>query len=274
MREAPRRVRLAAGSALVGAVALVAALAPVVAPHPPEAQDLSAARTPPAWLAGGGWSHPLGTDHLGRDVLSRLVYGARVSALVGAGGVGLALALGAAGGLAAGYRRGWLDAALMRLADVQLGLPYLLFVVAVVGVLGPSLRNVVLVLGIADVPLFARLTRAETLRLRSAPFVEAAAAAGASHARILLRHLLPNMAGVLSVVAAFEVAAMILSEAGVGFLGLSVPPTVPSWGNMLADGRDYLTTAWWVATFPGCAIAVAALGITLVGDGLRARHAR
>ena len=157
----------------------------------------------------------------------------------------------------------------MRLCDVQLSLPYLLFVVAIVGVLGPSLRNVVLVFGIADFPLFARMARGETLRLRAAPFVESAVATGASHARILLRHVLPNMAGVLMVVSAFEMAAMILYEAGVGFLGLSVPPTIPSWGNMLADGRNYLTTSWWIATFPGLAIVVGTLGINLLGNRLR-----
>jgi ABC-type dipeptide/oligopeptide/nickel transport system permease subunit len=248
---------------------LLAVFAPWVAPHPPNLQDLARSQQPPAWLAGGAWVNPLGTDHLGRDVLSRIIFGARVSLIVGLGGVALALAVGLAVGLVAGYARGWVDEAAMRLADIQLSLPYLLFVVAIVGVLGPSLRNVVLVFGVADFPLFARMARGETLRLRGAPFVEAAVATGASEARILLRHVLPNMAAVLVVVAAFEMAAMILYEAGVGFLGLSVPPTVPSWGNMLADGRSYLTTSWWIATFPGLVILCATLGINLVGDWLR-----
>ena len=159
----------------------------------------------------------------------------------------------------------------MRLADIQLSLPYLLFVIAIVGVLGPGLRNVVLVFGIADFPLFARLARGETLRLRSAPFVEAAVASGASLGRILFRHVVPNMASVLVVVTTFEMAAIILYEAGIGFLGLSVPPSVPSWGNMLADGRNYLTTSWWIATFPGLAILCATMGINLVGEALRSR---
>ncbi|HEV8675715.1 MAG TPA: ABC transporter permease [Methylomirabilota bacterium] len=262
-------LRLAAGAGLVTALILLAALAPLVAPHPPNLQDLAKSQQPPAWVRGGAWANPLGTDHLGRDVLSRIIYGSRVSLIVGAGGVALALTLGVVVGLFAGYARGWVDDVAMRLADVQLSLPYLLFVVAIVGVLGPSLRNVVLVFGVADFPLFARMARGETLRLRSAPFVEAAVASGASEARILLRHLLPNMAAVLVVVAAFEMAAMILYEAGVGFLGLSVPPMVPSWGNMLADGRSYLTTSWWIATFPGLAILAATLGINLVGDALR-----
>ncbi|MGH7319607.1 MAG: ABC transporter permease [Candidatus Rokuibacteriota bacterium] len=262
-------LRLIAGLGLLGGVLLLALTAGPVAPHPPQAQDLARSQQPPAWLAGGAWENPLGTDHLGRDVLSRIIHGTRVSLLVGAGGVALALALGLVVGLTAGYLRGWVDEAAMRLADVQLSLPYLLFVVAIVGVLGPSLRNVVLVFGVADFPLFARMARGEALRLRAAPFVEAAVATGASQARVLLRHLLPNMVGVIAVVAAFEMAAMILYEAGLGFLGLSVPPTVPSWGNMLADGRNYLTTSWWIATFPGLAILLTTLGINLLGDWLR-----
>jgi len=264
-----RGFRLVAGFGLAGGMLVLAVGAPVVAPHPPNLQDLARSQQPPAWLAGGAWAHPLGTDHLGRDVLSRLVWGTRVSLIVGAGGVALALALGVVVGLVAGYVRGWVEEAAMRLADVQLSLPYLLFVIAIIGVLGPSLRNVVLVFGIAEFPLFARMARGETLRLRAAPFVEAAVASGASARRILVRHVLPNMAGVLLVVAAFEMAAMILYEAGVGFLGLSVPPTVPSWGNMLADGRSYLTTSWWIATFPGLAILGATTGINLLGDRLR-----
>lgn len=264
-----RRSWVSAGALLVALLLAAAVLAPALSPHPPGLQDLARSQQPPAWLEGGSWEHPLGTDHLGRDVLSRIIHGSRVSLVVGGGGVALALALGLLVGLVAGYARGWVDDVAMRLCDVQLSLPYLLFVVAIVGVLGPSLRNVVLVFGIADFPLFARMARGETLRLRAAPFVEAAVATGASHARILLRHVLPNMAGVLMVVSAFEMAAMILYEAGVGFLGLSVPPTIPSWGNMLADGRNYLTTSWWIATFPGLAILLGTLGINLLGNRLR-----
>ena len=263
------RARL--GTGLVLGLVLLALLASRIAPHPPNAQDLLHSQQPPAWLPEGTWTNLLGTDHLGRDVLSRLIYGTRVSLIVGAGGLLVALGLGLSMGLVAGYLRGWVEEVAMRLCDVQLSLPYLLFVVAIVGVLGPSLGNVVLVFGIADFPLFARMTRGEALRLRAAAFVEAAVATGASQHRILVRHVLPNMAGVLAVVAAFEMAAMIIYEAGVGFLGLSVPPTVPSWGNMLADGRNYLTTSWWIATFPGVAILAATLGINLMGDWLRQR---
>jgi len=261
--------KLVAGTALVAGLVALAVLAPLLAPYPPNLQDLARSQQPPAWLSGGAWANPLGTDHLGRDVLSRIIYGTRVSLVVGLGGVALALAIGLVVGLVAGYVRGWVEEVAMRLADVQLSLPYLLFVVAIIGVLGPSLRNVVLVFGVAEFPLFARMVRAETLRLHGAPFVEAAVATGASGVRILLRHVLPNMVAVLVVLAAFETAAMILYEAGVGFLGLSVPPTVPSWGNMLADGRNYLTTSWWIATFPGLAILCATLGINLLGDWLR-----
>jgi ABC-type dipeptide/oligopeptide/nickel transport system permease subunit len=260
-----------AGAGLALGLVALAILAAWIAPHPPNRQDLGHSQQPPGWLAEGAWRNPLGTDQLGRDVLSRLIYGTRVSLIVGAGGVALALSLGLVVGLLAGYLRGWVEDVAMRLCDVQLSLPYLLFVVAVIGILGPSLLNVVLVFGVADFPLFARMARGEALRLQAAPFVEAAVATGASQRRILARHVLPNMLGVLAVVAAFEMAAMILYEAGVGFLGLSVPPSVPSWGNMLADGRNYLTTSWWIATFPGLAILTATLGINLLGDGLRAR---
>jgi ABC-type dipeptide/oligopeptide/nickel transport system permease subunit len=255
---------------VTGIVAL-ALLAPIVAPYPPALQDLARSQQPPAWVASGTAANLLGTDQLGRDILSRIIYGTRVSLIVGAGGVGLALGLGLIVGLLAGYTRGWVDEVAMRLADIQLSLPYLLFVIAIVGVLGPGLRNVVLVFGIADFPFFARIVRGETLRLRAAPFVEAAVANGASQARILLRHVLPNMVTVLIVVTTFEMAAIILYEAGIGFLGLSVPPGVPSWGNMLADGRNYLTTSWWIATFPGLAILCATIGINLFGEGLRTR---
>ena len=264
-------LRARTGTGLVLALVLSALLAHWIAPHPPNAQDLLRSQQPPAWLPEGAWANLLGTDHLGRDVLSRLIYGSRVSLIVAVGGVALALALGLSVGLVAGYVRGWVEEIAMRLCDVQLALPYLLFVIAIVVILGPSLGNVVLVFGVADFPLFARMTRGEALRLRGLPFVEAAVATGASERRILVRHVLPNMAGVLAVVAAFEMAAMIIYEAGVGFLGLSVPPTVPSWGNMLADGRNYLTTSWWIATFPGVAILAATLGINLMGDWLRQR---
>jgi peptide/nickel transport system permease protein len=263
--------RLLVGGGVVAGILALALLAPLAAPYPPALQDLARSQQPPAWVAGGTPANLLGTDQLGRDILSRIIYGARVSLIVGAGGVGLALGLGLIVGLLAGYTRGWVDEVAMRLADIQLSLPYLLFVIAIVGVLGPGLRNVVLVFGIADFPFFARIVRGETLRLRAAPFVEAAVANGASQARVLLRHVLPNMASVLIVVTTFEMAAIILYEAGIGFLGLSVPPGIPSWGNMLADGRNYLTTSWWIATFPGLAILCATIGINLFGEGLRGR---
>jgi peptide/nickel transport system permease protein len=183
----------------------------------PNAQDLDQSQRPPAWLGGG--ANLLGTDQLGRDILSRLIYGARVSLMVGAGGVFVALVLGIIVGLMAGYARGWFEDLSMRVADVILSLPYLLFVVAILGVLGPKLQNVILVFGVADFPLFARLTRGEAIRLRSAAFVEAAEAIGVPRTSILLRHMLPNMVHVLFVASAFEAAAMIIYEAGIGFLG-------------------------------------------------------
>lgn len=261
--------RIVVGVVLVGVMLSWALAAPVLAPHRPSAQDLQLHALPPAWLAGGRWDYALGTDYLGRDILSRLIYGARVSLAVGFGGVFVACALGVSVGLIAGFGGGVIDPLLMRVVDVQLSLPYLLFVVTVAAILGPSLLNVILLFGVSDYPLFARMARAEALRLRAIGFVEAARMIGARDGYIIVRHVLPNAVGIIATVATFEMAGMILYEAGLGFLGLSVSPTVPSWGNMLADGRNYLTTSWWIAMFPGLAILAATLGINLVGDWLR-----
>ncbi len=264
-----RDPRIFLGVVLVGMMLSWAIGAPALAPHHPSAQDLRLSKLPPAWVNGGRWDYALGTDYLGRDILSRLIYGARVSLAVGFGGVFVACALGASLGLIAGYGGGVIDPLLMRLADVQLSLPYLLFVVTVAAILGPSLLNVILLFGVSDYPLFARMARAEALRLRGIGFVEAARMLGARDWYIIVRHIVPNSIGIIATVATFEMAGMILYEAGLGFLGLSVPPSVPSWGNMLADGRNYLTTTWWIAVFPGLAILLATLGVNLLGDWLR-----
>ncbi len=240
-----------------------------LAPHDPSAQNLHVAKTPPGWLQGGSWSYPLGTDYLGRDVLSRVIYGSRVSVTVGIGGVALAIAIGVSLGLVAGAYGGWLETVIMAIVDMLLSLPYVLLVVVIAGVFGSSLPNVILIFGISDFPLFARMTRGEVLRLRESGFVEAARMLGVSDWSILLRHLIPNLIGIIVTVATFEAANMILLEAGLGFLGLSVPPTIPSWGNMLAEGRNYLATAWWLAGFAGVALLGTAMGINLLGDWLR-----
>jgi peptide/nickel transport system permease protein len=257
------------GLAIVLGSVVAAVLAPALAPDDPVRNDLLTRLTPPAWLEGGSWRHPLGTDTLGRDVVSRLLYGARVSLVVGFSAVVLAGVLGVVLGLAAGYYGGRLDDVLMRLGDVQLAFPALVLAIAVLAVLGAGLLNVVLVLGVTGWVTYARIARAETLSLRHREFVESARALGARDATILWRHVLPNVLPPLVVVATFSVARTIIAEASLSFLGLGIPPPAPSWGAMLDEGRNYLTTGWWLALFPGLAILGVVLGINVVGDWLR-----
>jgi ABC-type dipeptide/oligopeptide/nickel transport system permease subunit len=250
-------------------VVFSASFAPWLAPHDPIQQDLGSSRLPPAWLEGGDWSHPLGTDTLGRDLFSRVLYGSRVSLTVGFFGVLIAGGIGLLVGLFAGYQGGRVDGAIMTVVNIVLALPYLLFVVFIAGVLGRSLINVILIFGITDAPIFVRVVRGEVLRIRRSVYVEAAQSVGVGRGRILFEHILPNLLGPFLTVATFEMSAMILYEAGLGFLGLSVPPDVPSWGNMLEAGRQHLQRYWWIATFPGLAIMVASLSMNLLGDWLR-----
>lgn len=250
-------------------IVLTAIFAPVIAPYDPLKQNLRAAKQPPAWQEGGNWDFPLGTDTLGRDMLSRIIYGTRVSLTVGFFGVLIAGTLGMGAGLVSGYAGGRVDGVVMGVVNVFLAIPYLVFVVVVAAILGRSLINVILIFGITDSPIFARVTRGEVLRMRESGYVESAVSAGASTGRILLDHILPNLIGPLITLATFEMSAMIFYEAGLSFLGLSVPPNVPSWGNMLQVGRQYLTIYPWIATWPGVAIAITALAFNLLGDWLR-----
>jgi ABC-type dipeptide/oligopeptide/nickel transport system permease subunit len=258
------------GLVLVLALLIVAVFAPQLAPHDPLAQDLTNAKSPPAFSDGGSWEYPLGTDRLGRDVLSRIILGARVSVTVGFFGAAIAVALGMVMGLIAGFVGGRLDKALMSLVDLVLSIPYLIVVIVVAAVLGRSLFNVVMLFGVTASPLFARTTRGEVLRLREAGFVAAARSTGAKLPRILVRHIFPNLVGPLLTLATFEMSAMIFYEAGLSFLGLSVPPNIPSWGNMLDSGRRSLFTGLpWLSIFPGMAIALTGLSMNLLGDWLR-----
>jgi peptide/nickel transport system permease protein len=268
MRVPRDRVALV-GLAVIVVSAALATLAPALAPTDPVHNDLLARLTPPAWMAGGSWAHPLGTDTLGRDVVSRLLYGARVSLIVGFSAVVLAGVLGVLLGLVSGYYGGRLDDALMRLGDVQLAFPALVLAIAVLAVVGSGLGNVVLVLGVTGWVTYARIARGETLSLRHREFVEGARALGARDAEILWRHVLPNVLPSITVVATFSVARTIIAEASLSFLGLGIPPPAPSWGAMLDEGRNYLTTGWWLALFPGLAILAVVLGINVVGDWLR-----
>jgi peptide/nickel transport system permease protein len=260
-----------AGGVIVVATILVAALAPLLAPADPIRNSLLDRLTPPAWVGGGAARYPLGTDTLGRDVASRLLHGARVSLVVGFSAVVLAGAVGVAVGLVSGWYGGRLDDVLMRLGDVQLAFPVLVLAVAVLAVLGASLLNLIVVLGITSWITYARIVRGEVLTLRERDFVAAARALGAPDRWILRRHLLPNVLPPITVVATFSVARTIIAEASLSFLGLGIPAPQPSWGSMLDEGRNYITTGWWLALFPGLAILLLVLGINLVGDWLRDR---
>lgn len=270
MRSLRRDRAAMAGLAIIAIVVIMAVFAPMLAPHDPLAQNLRASKMPPAWRDGGSWDHVLGTDRLGRDQLSRIIYGARVSVTVGLFGAGIALALGMLAGLVAGYFGGWLDSAIMSVVNLLLAVPYLVLVIVVAALLGRSLVNVILLFGITASPLFARVTRGEVLRLRHSGYVESAICVGARGGRVLFDHIMPNLIGPLVTLATFEMSAMIFYEAGLGFLGLSVPPDVPSWGNLLAVGRESLMAGMpWLTTYPGLAIALTALGMNLFGDWLR-----
>ncbi len=259
-------------SAWVGLVILVAAvaaalLAPWLAPYSFDQGELLQRLQPPGRTESG--LHLLGTDQLGRDILSRLIYGSRVSLLVGSVSVVLGGLVGLLLGLVAGYFGHGVDAVVMRVVDVQMAFPYVLLALAMVALLGPSLLNLVLVFTVTEWFVYARVVRATTLSLRQGEFALAAQALGGSHLRILGRHILPNVVSPLTVIASFEMAKIISTEAALSFLGLGVPPPTPSWGSMLADGREYLQDAWWVAIFAGMALMLTVLAINFLGDAAR-----
>jgi peptide/nickel transport system permease protein len=264
-----RRPGLALATLVVLAVVAAGLSAPAVAPLDPAEQNVIDRLAPPVFMEGGTREHWLGTDHLGRDVLSRLIYGARVAVIVGITTVIVSGIVGLGVGLAAGYFGGWTDTLFMRLLDVQLSMPFMLLALTIIGILGPSLRNIVIVLALTGWVVYARVVRAEVLSLRTREFVAACRSLGGSDARIILTHLLPNVRSSVMVVSTVEVARMMLLESALSFLGLGVRPPTPSWGAMLADGRIYLTSAWWLAAFPGLAISVTVLAVNTVGDRLR-----
>ena len=251
---------------LMGSAALAA---PRIAPWDPGRQMLTKRLRPPAWQARGLWEHPLGTDHLGRDILSRIVHGGRISLGVGLSAVTLSCLIGVSLGLLAGFYGGRADALIMRVVDVFLAIPYILLAMGVVFALGPSLLNVILVMAVTRWVQFARVVRADVLSIREREFVSGARARGNRSGRLLLRHVLPNALTPIIVVATLELAFMIIYESALSFLGLGVQPPTPTWGWMLADGRNYLATAWWLATLPGLAIMLSVLAVNLLGDWLR-----
>jgi peptide/nickel transport system permease protein len=248
---------------------LVAVFAPLIAPYDPGAQDLLVRLRPPAWTAAGDSGHLLGTDQLGRDILSRLCYGARISLLVGACAALLAGVVGSVIGLVAGFLGGWFDRILMRLADIQLAFPSILLALAIVGFLGSGLWYVVLVLGFTGWVSYARVIRSEVLSLRTRDYVTEARAIGVGDLTIMRRHLLPNVMAPLATIGTLHVAAAIVAEASLSYLGLGVPKQTVTWGGMLSDGQLYLGTSWWVAVFPGLALMITALAVNITGDVLR-----
>ena len=265
-----RRLRfLAVGGAVVLLAIACAVLAPVLSPHDPYAQAVGVRLLPPVWEPGGSWTHPLGTDPLGRDLLSRIIYGARISISAGALAVAVSMVLGVLMGLLAGYYRGTVDAVISSLVDVILAFPFLLLALAAVAVVGPGFGNMVIVLGVTGWPIYTRVVRAETLKYRERDFVQAARALGLGSGRIIRVHVLPNLLNAIIVMASLEVARMIILESFLSFLGLGIQPPIPSWGGMLGEGRVYMLTHWWLAAFPGIAIFLTTLGINLFGDGLR-----
>ncbi len=257
------------GIFVIVVVALAAIFAPYLSSYNPVSTDLTARLKPPVPLAGSLSAHLLGTDALGRDIFTRLIYGARVSLMVGIVSVLISGVIGVSLGLMTGYFGGWFDDIIMRLADVQLAFPFILLMMAVLAVIGPGLRNLILVLGVTGWVTYARLARGQTLSLREKEFIEAARSIGAGHIRIMFKHILPNALGPIIVIASFAVASTIISEATLSFLGLGVKPTTPTWGMMLSEGREYVRQAWWLTTLPGLAIAFTVLGINLLGDWLR-----
>ena len=259
----------ASGFLILLVMTLSAALAPWIATADPVSVDLAARLMPPAWEEGGTAGHLLGTDHLGRDVLARTLYGGRVSLLVSLATTIIALGVGTLAGLISGYFRGITDEVIMLIVDVQMSFPFIALAITFAAVLGPGVGTTVLVLGIGGWVLFARMVRGEVLSVRERQYVEAARAAGAGDLRIMLRYILPNIASPLIVITSFTFALILVVEASLSFLGFGVQPPNSSWGFMLNEARDYMQIAWWLPTFPGLAIVITVLGANVLGDWLR-----
>ena len=260
-----RRIGLGLLGLVLAAAAVLAALAaPILAPHNPFIGDMTQGLRPP-----GTPGHPLGTDQLGRDTLSRVLYGARVALFIGLCTVLVTAIVGGLLGLLAGFFGGWSGQVLMRLCDVQLSFPFILLALTINAIVGLGLRNIIISLSAAGWVVYARVVRGEVLSVKQRDFVQAAAALGTSRARILFRHILPNVAPSIIIVASLQFSQFIVAEAAISFLGFGVQPPTPAWGSMLSESRDFLYVAWWLTAFPGAALALTALGVNLVGDWLR-----
>ena len=258
-----------AGLVIICAVTLLAIFADAVAPHAPNLTDNTAFLRPPFWQAGGSTTYLLGTDAIGRDILSRLVHGARLSLLIGVAVVALSIAVGIVLGLVAGFAKGVTEIAIMRAMDIILTLPSLLLAIVIVAILGPGIMNAMLAVAVVVLPHYVRVTRAAVVAETSKDYVTAARVSGAGTLRLMFKEVLPNCAAPLIVQASLGVSTAILDAAALGFLGLGAQPPAPEWGTMLADAREFVLRAWWVVTFPGLAILIAVLAFNLMGDGLR-----
>ena len=257
------------GLVVVVLVLLIALFAPWIAPYAPDLTDPSVFLRPPAWQDGGSSAHWLGTDAIGRDILSRLIFGARLSLAIGLAVVTLSVIIGTILGLTAGYFRGIFEVAVMRLMDIILTLPSLLLAIVIVAILGPGLMNAMLAVAVVVLPHYVRITRAAVISETSKDYVTAARMNGAGHLRLMVNEILPNCTAPLIVQASLGISAAILDAAALGFLGLGAQPPSPEWGTMLADAREFVLRAWWVVTFPGLAILITVLAFNLLGDGLR-----
>ena len=266
LRRLPIRVILV--SIPIGLSILCALFAPLLSPHNPLGADLNKRLTPCVFQKGGTWEHILGTDHLGRDILSRIIYGSRVSLLVGFVATFIGCLLGGILGLVSGYSGGKIDSIVTKLMDIQLSFHIVLFAIFVVAIAGPSLRNIIIVCGIASWVTYARVVRGQVLSVREKEFIEAARGIGCSTARILARHVFPNIFSSIVVIATLEIGRIIVLESTLSFLGLGVQPPTPSWGGILYDGKTYMVQAWWIAAFPGMVIMMVVLGFNVIGDYL------
>lgn len=265
-----RRSKLAlVGAIIVIGLVTVASIAPQVAPHEPNAQALYKALRPPFWHENGSVEFLLGSDQYGRDILSRIIYGARVTLVAAISAALLAALVGTVLGLIAGYAGGRIDMLVMRLVDVQLGFPLILLALTIVAVLGANLTNLIVAMAVTGWMVYTRVVRAAVLSLKEQEFIEAARSIGATDARIILVHILPNVFSHVLVILTLEIARMALMEASLSYLGLGVPPPTPSWGRMLSESREYMVIAYWIVLFPGLAIMLAVLGVNFLGDGLR-----
>jgi peptide/nickel transport system permease protein len=257
------------GLGFVGLLIVVALAAPLIAPQDPTRTALRGRLAAPTLNGSDGRAHLLGTDHLGRDVLSRVIYGSQVSLLVGFAAVVVGGVLGSAAGILAGFSRGRMDAVIMTVADAQLAFPFILLAIGIIAVLGPSFPTLVVVIGLSGWVSYARILRSQVLVVRSREFVESIHALGGSLARIVLRHVLPNVLSSIVVIATLELARAIVLEATLSFLGLGVQPPTPSWGGMVHEGREYLESAWWISTFPGFVLMITSIVVSRTGDWLR-----